>query len=92
MINTADSELQIGALATRGGRQNIELPDVGDGDGGMTLTTVPAVHSNGIAGAMIGGELGALRGQTGHTARAGAWATQRPDNVVRWTEKLPIGL
>ena len=37
----------------------------------MTLTTVPAVHSNGIAGAMIGGELGALLDQTGLTAYAG---------------------
>lgn len=38
---------------------------------GVTLTTVPAVHSNGIAGAMIGGELGALLDQTGLTAYAG---------------------
>jgi len=38
---------------------------------GVTLTTVPAVHSNGIAGAMIGGELGALLDQTGLTAHAG---------------------
>ena len=38
---------------------------------GVTLTTVPAVHSNGIAGAMIGGELGALLNETGLTAYAG---------------------
>jgi L-ascorbate metabolism protein UlaG (beta-lactamase superfamily) len=38
---------------------------------GVTLTTVPAVHSNGIAGAMIGGELGALLDATGLTAYAG---------------------
>ena len=28
--------------------------------GGVTITTVPAVHSNGIAGEMIGGELGKM--------------------------------
>jgi TRAP transporter TAXI family solute receptor len=39
--------------------------------GGVTVTTVPAVHSNGIAGAMIGGELGALLNETGLTAYAG---------------------
>ncbi len=38
---------------------------------GVTLTTVPAVHSNGIAGAMIGGDLGALLNATGLTAYAG---------------------
>lgn len=38
---------------------------------GVSLTTVPAVHSNGIAGTMIGGELGALLNQTGLTAYAG---------------------
>jgi len=38
---------------------------------GVTLTTVPAVHSNGIAGAMIGGELGTLLNETGLTAYAG---------------------
>jgi L-ascorbate metabolism protein UlaG (beta-lactamase superfamily) len=35
------------------------------------LTTVPAAHSNGIDGAMIGGELGALLKATGLTAYAG---------------------
>lgn len=38
---------------------------------GVTLTTVPAVHSNGIAGAMIGGKLGALLKASGLTAYAG---------------------
>ena len=38
---------------------------------GVTLTTVPAVHSNGIVGAMIGGKLGALLNETGLTAYAG---------------------
>ena len=38
---------------------------------GVTVTTVPAVHSNGIAGAMIGGELGALLEASGLTAYAG---------------------
>jgi L-ascorbate metabolism protein UlaG (beta-lactamase superfamily) len=38
---------------------------------GVSLTTVPAAHSNGIAGAMIGGELGALLKATGLTAYAG---------------------
>jgi L-ascorbate metabolism protein UlaG (beta-lactamase superfamily) len=39
--------------------------------GGVTITTVPAVHSNGIAGAMIGGELGELLDASGLTAYAG---------------------
>ncbi|TNG03200.1 MAG: MBL fold metallo-hydrolase [Gammaproteobacteria bacterium] len=39
--------------------------------GGVTITTVPAVHSNGISGAMIGGELGDLLNQSGLTAYAG---------------------
>lgn len=39
--------------------------------GGVTITTVPAVHSNGIAGAMIGGELGDLLDGAGLTAYAG---------------------
>jgi len=38
---------------------------------GVTVTTVPAVHSNGIAGAMIGGKLGALLDASGLTAYAG---------------------
>lgn len=38
---------------------------------GVTLTTVPAAHSNGIAGAMVGGELGTLLDETGLTAYAG---------------------
>lgn len=39
--------------------------------GGVTITTVPAVHSNGIAGGMIGGELGKLLDAAGLTAYAG---------------------
>ena len=39
--------------------------------GGITITTVPAAHSNGIAGAMIGGELGDLLNASGLTAYAG---------------------
>jgi L-ascorbate metabolism protein UlaG (beta-lactamase superfamily) len=39
--------------------------------GGVTLTTVPAVHSNGIAAGMIGGKLGAMLDATGITAYAG---------------------
>lgn len=38
---------------------------------GVTLTTVPATHSNGIAGAMIGGRLGELLNAAGVTAYAG---------------------
>jgi len=39
--------------------------------GGVSVTTVPAVHSNGIAGAMIGGELGEMLDAAGLTAYAG---------------------
>lgn len=39
--------------------------------GGVTVTTVPATHSNGIAGAMIGGELGEMLDGAGLTAYAG---------------------
>ena len=39
--------------------------------GSVTITTVPAVHSNGIAGAMIGGELGNMLNSAGLTAYAG---------------------
>ena len=39
--------------------------------GGVAITTVPAVHSNGIAGGMIGGELGAMLNAAGLTAYAG---------------------
>jgi len=39
--------------------------------GGITITTVPAVHSNGIAGAMIGGKLGDMLDASGLTAYAG---------------------
>jgi L-ascorbate metabolism protein UlaG (beta-lactamase superfamily) len=39
--------------------------------GGVTITTVPAVHSNGITGEMIGGELGGMLHAAGLTAYAG---------------------
>ncbi|MEE8365691.1 MAG: MBL fold metallo-hydrolase [Gammaproteobacteria bacterium] len=39
--------------------------------GGVAITTVPAVHSNGIAGGMIGGELGDMLDAAGLTAYAG---------------------
>lgn len=39
--------------------------------GGVTITTVPAVHSNGIASEMIGGELGEMMESAGLTAHAG---------------------
>ena len=39
--------------------------------GGVTITTVPAVHSNGIASGMVGGKLGALLKDSGLTAHAG---------------------
>jgi len=39
--------------------------------GGVSITTVPAVHSNGIAGAFIGGKLGDLLNASGLTAYAG---------------------
>ncbi|MGD8577295.1 MAG: MBL fold metallo-hydrolase [Thiohalophilus sp.] len=39
--------------------------------GGVSITTVPAVHSNGIAGGMIGGELGKMLDEAGLTAYAG---------------------
>jgi L-ascorbate metabolism protein UlaG (beta-lactamase superfamily) len=39
--------------------------------GGVTITTVPAVHSNGISGLMIGGELGNMLNAAGLTAYAG---------------------
>jgi L-ascorbate metabolism protein UlaG (beta-lactamase superfamily) len=39
--------------------------------GGVTITTVPAAHSNGISGHMIGGELGDMLNAAGLTAYAG---------------------
>ena len=39
--------------------------------GGVTITTVPAAHSNGIAGGMIGGDLGEMLNAAGLTAYAG---------------------
>lgn len=38
---------------------------------GVIITTVPAVHSNGIAGGMIGGQLGEMLDAAGLTAYAG---------------------
>ena len=38
---------------------------------GVTITTVPAVHSNGVASGMIGGELGEMMHAVGLTAYAG---------------------
>lgn len=39
--------------------------------GGVEITTVPAVHSNGVSGAFIGGELGDMLNAAGLTAYAG---------------------
>jgi len=39
--------------------------------GGVTITTIPAVHSNGITGDMIGGQLGDMLHAAGLTAYAG---------------------
>ena len=39
--------------------------------GGVAITTVPAVHSNGVNGAFIGGELGKMLKEAGLTAYAG---------------------
>lgn len=39
--------------------------------GGVAITTVPAVHSNGVSGAFIGGELGEMMTAAGLTAYAG---------------------
>ena len=39
--------------------------------GGVTITTVPAVHSNGINPAFVGGDLGDMLGAAGLTAYAG---------------------
>ncbi|MEQ8228205.1 MAG: MBL fold metallo-hydrolase [Rhodospirillales bacterium] len=39
--------------------------------GGVKITTVPAAHSNGIAGAMVDGELGKMLNASGLTAYAG---------------------
>ena len=40
-------------------------------EGGVIITTVPAVHSNGIAPGMVGGELGHMLSASGLTAYAG---------------------
>ena len=38
---------------------------------GVKITTVPAVHSNGVSGSMIGGKLGEMLNEVGLTAYAG---------------------
>jgi L-ascorbate metabolism protein UlaG (beta-lactamase superfamily) len=55
--NAADSQ-----LVRFGGSRQI---------GGVAITTVPATHSNGIAGAMVGGDLGQMLDAAGLTAYAG---------------------
>lgn len=39
--------------------------------GGVTITTVPAIHSNGIDSGMVGGQLGKMLNESGLTAHAG---------------------
>ncbi len=39
--------------------------------GGVSITTVPAAHSNGISGGMVGGQLGEMLNASGLTAYAG---------------------
>lgn len=39
--------------------------------GGVSITTVPAVHSNGVSGSFIGGQLGEMLNAAGLTAYAG---------------------
>ena len=63
-----------GKLKTLGGDpKNSQLVRFGASRmvGGITVTTVPAVHSNGISGHMIGGELGDMLNAAGLTAYAG---------------------
>ncbi|QKT03910.1 MBL fold metallo-hydrolase [Ectothiorhodospiraceae bacterium 2226] len=63
-----------GKLAARGGDPSAsQLVRFGASRqvGGVAITTVPAVHSNGIAGAMVGGDLGHLLDSAGLTAYAG---------------------
>ena len=52
--------------------------------GGVAITTVPAAHSNGIAGAMIGGDLGNMLNAAGLTAYAGP----PTGYVIRFTNGL----
>ncbi|MGB7181564.1 MAG: MBL fold metallo-hydrolase [Burkholderiaceae bacterium] len=56
--------------------------------GGVTLTTVPAAHSNGINGAMIGGDLGTMLSAAGLTAYAGP----PTGYVVTFSNKLSVYL
>ncbi|MDH5446935.1 MAG: MBL fold metallo-hydrolase [Gammaproteobacteria bacterium] len=55
---------------------------------GVTITTVPAVHSNGIAPGMIGGELAKLLMSTGLTAYAGP----PTGYILRFTNGLVVYL
>lgn len=59
--------------ANGGNPKNSELVRFGASRtvGGVTLTTVPAAHSNGIAGSFVGGKLGAMLDAAGVTAYAG---------------------
>jgi L-ascorbate metabolism protein UlaG (beta-lactamase superfamily) len=56
--------------------------------GGVAITTVPAVHSNGVSGAFIGGELGELLGKSGRDTGI----TAEQDLVVRghYNAKLAV--
>lgn len=56
--------------------------------GGVTITTVPAVHSNGVSGSMIGGELGKMLNAAGLTAYAGP----PTGYVLKFTNDLAVYL
>ncbi len=56
--------------------------------GNVRVTTVPASHSNGIAGAMLGGELGKLLDAAGVTAYAGP----PTGYVLTFSNGLPVYL
>jgi len=56
--------------------------------GGITLTTVPALHSNGISGHMIGGELGDMLNAAGLAAYAG----QATGYILKFSNGLVVYL
>lgn len=56
--------------------------------GGVAITTVPAVHSNGVNGAFIGGELGDMLKAAGLTAYAGP----PTGYVLTFSNGLPVYL
>lgn len=56
--------------------------------GGVAITTVPAVHSNGVNGAFIGGELGEMLNAAGLTAYAGP----PTGYVLTFSNGLPVYL